>query len=88
MHIELDQLDVVMAHGIYSESLADGGNRDFFQNVDVASLHLEDQMRRRASRPGFDHLVLRDGSCLKAIQARVASRAKQISSKPALQRAA
>lgn len=77
-HVELDQFDVVMAHGIYSESWADGGNRDFFQNVDVTSLRPEDMKRRRAPRPGFDHLVLRKGKELAAIQSRVAQRAKSI----------
>lgn len=77
-HVELDQFDVVMAHGIYSESWAHGGNRDFFQNVDVTSLRPEDMKRRRAPRPGFDHLVLRKGKELKAIQRRVAQRAEAI----------
>jgi hypothetical protein len=77
-HVELDQFDVVMAHGVYSESWADGGNRDFFQNVDVTSLRPEDKIRRRASRPGFDHLVLRDGSKLRSIQARLVQRAQQL----------
>src|SRR5690606_31957015 len=67
-HIELDTFDVVLAHGMYSESWADGGNRDFFQNADVTALHPENHMHRRASRPGFDHLVLRKGKKLKAIQ--------------------
>lgn len=78
-HIELDRFDVVMAHGIYSESWADGGNRNFFQNVDVTSLRPEDMTRRRAPRQGFDHLVLRQGSELAAIQRRVAQRAKELS---------
>jgi hypothetical protein len=77
-HVELDQFDVVMAHGVYSESYADGGNRDFFQNVEVTSLRPEDKIRRRASRPGFDHLVLRQGKELVAIQDRIAQRAKAI----------
>jgi hypothetical protein len=79
-HVELDQFDVVMAHGVYSESYADGGNRDFFQNVEVTSLRPEDKIRRRASRPGFDHLVLRQGKELVAIQDRIAQRAKAIAS--------
>lgn len=74
-HVELEQFDVVMAHGMYSESWADGSNRDFFQNADVASLRPEDKIRRRAPRPGFDHLVLRNGKQLTAIQKRVAQRA-------------
>jgi len=79
-HVELDRFDVILAHGIYSESWADGGNRDFFQNVDVTSLRPEDMTRRRAPRPGFDHLVLRKGKELAAIQRRVAQRAKSIAS--------
>jgi hypothetical protein len=77
-HVELDQFDVIMAHGIYSESWADGGNRNFFQNVDVTSLRPEDMKRRRASRPGFDHLVLRQGKALASIQDHVAQRALAI----------
>ncbi|CAM4095076.1 Hint domain-containing protein [Bordetella tumulicola] len=80
-HVELDQFDVMTAHGIYSESWADGGNRDFFQNVDVPTLCPEDQMRRRASRPGFDHLVIRGGKKLAAIRARIAKRADNFFSK-------
>jgi hypothetical protein len=79
-HVELDQFDVIMAHGVYSESYADGGNRDFFQNVEVTSLRPEDKIRRRASRPGFDHLVLRQSKELVAIQDRIAQRAKAIAS--------
>ena len=78
-HVELEQFDVIMAHGIYSESWADGGNRSFFQNVDVTALHPEDFQRRRASRPGFDHLVLRKGKKLEAIQKKVAERAQRLS---------
>lgn len=75
-HVELDQFDVIMAHGIYSESWADGGNRSFFQNVDITSLRPEDMKRRTAPRPGFDHLVLRKGEALEAIQRRIAQRAE------------
>lgn len=77
-HVELDQFDVIMAHGIYSESWADGGNRNFFQNADITSLRPEDMKRRRAPRPGFDHLVLRKGKELAAIHHRVAQRANSI----------
>jgi len=58
-HVELDQFDVIMAHGIYSESWADGGNRDFFQNADVTALDPTTLIRRRAKRPGFT--VIRPG---------------------------
>ena len=75
-HVELESFDLVMAHGIYSESWADGGNRSFFQNADVAALRPEDLHRRRASRPGFDHLVLRKGKKLETIQKRVVERAQ------------
>ncbi len=77
-HVELDQFDVIMAHGVYSESWADGGNRSFFQNADVTALRPEDGKRRRASRPGFDHLVLREGKKLEAIQKRVTQRAQSL----------
>ncbi|OZI52705.1 Hint domain-containing protein [Bordetella genomosp. 4] len=74
-HIELDQFDVVRAHNVYSESWADGGNRDFFENVDVATLRPADQTRRRAQRPGFT--VLSTGDALLAdIRQRVAMRAE------------
>lgn len=82
-HVELEQFDVILAHGMYSESWADGGNRDFFQNVDVTTLRPEDKIRRRAPRPGFDHLVLRKGKKLEAIQARVSTRAESVSVEPA-----
>ena len=75
-HVELDRFDVLLAHGVYSESWADGGNRDFFQNVDATTLRPEDKKRRLAPRPGFDHLVLRKGEKLEAIQARIATRAQ------------
>ncbi len=78
-HVELEQFDVIMAHGIYSESWADGGNRSFFQNADVTALRPTDLKRRRASRPGFDHLVLRKGKKLEAIQKKVAERARRLS---------
>lgn len=74
-HIELDQFDMIDAHGVHSESWADGGNRSFFQNADVTTLRPTDARRRRAPRPGFDHLVLRKGNKLKTIQARIAKRA-------------
>lgn len=77
LHIELEQFDVIEAHGMYSESWADGGNRDFFENVDVASLRPEERERRRASRPGFQ--VVRPGDknahLLKLIQDTVKERA-------------
>lgn len=72
-HVELDQFDVIKAHGVYSESWADGGNRDFFQNVDVTSLRPEDKKRRLADRPGFK--VLRKAEDIARIHARVAARA-------------
>ncbi len=83
-HVELEQFDVIMAHGIYSESWADGGNRSFFQNADVTALRPEDDKRRRASRPGFDHLVLRKGKKLEAIQKTVAKRAQLLATKDAV----
>ena len=74
-HVELETFDLVMAHGVYTESWADGGNRDFFQNADVASLRPEDMTRRRAARPGYDHLVQHKGKTLQAIQKAVSERA-------------
>lgn len=77
LHIELEQFDVIEAHGMYSESWADGGNSDFFENVDVAALRPEERERRRASRPGFQ--VVRPGDknahLLKLIQDAVKERA-------------
>lgn len=78
-HVELDEFDVIMAHGVFSESWADGGNRSFFQNTNVAALRPEDFKRRRASRPGFDHLVLRKGKKLESIQKTLAERAQLLS---------
>lgn len=77
-HVELERFDVISAHGVYSESWSDGGNRDFFQNVDVTTLRPEDKIRRRAPRPGFDHLVLHKGKELTAIQKRIEQRAQDI----------
>lgn len=75
-HVELDQFDVVRAHGMFSEAWADGGNRDFFQNVDVTTLRPEDSKRRKADRPGFE--ALRDEKRIRAIRDKVAARARQI----------
>jgi hypothetical protein len=75
-HVELDQFDVVRAHGVYSESWADGGNRDFFQNVDVTRLHPEDMTRRMAQRPGFK--VLRKAADIASVHGRIAERAKAL----------
>lgn len=72
-HIELDQFDVIRAHGIYSESYTDGGNRDFFHNADVTSLTPEAGTRREGSRPGF-HAV-RDQQTIRAMHKRLADRA-------------
>lgn len=53
-HIELDVFDVILAHGMYSESWADGGNRNFFQNTDASASTSADSKRRLALRPGFE----------------------------------
>ncbi|CAM4132591.1 Hedgehog/Intein (Hint) domain-containing protein [Bordetella tumbae] len=75
-HVELDQFDVISAHGLMSESWADGGNRDYFQNADVAALRPEDRKRRRADRPGF--VALRKGAELERLQAVYAARAEKL----------
>ncbi|CAM4330192.1 Hedgehog/Intein (Hint) domain-containing protein [Bordetella tumbae] len=75
-HIELDQFDVVCAHNLYSESWADGGNRDFFENTPITMLRPQDQQRRRALRPGFLVLNAKD-PLLVDIQQRIAVRAEQ-----------
>ncbi|MBS7546174.1 Hint domain-containing protein [Ancylobacter oerskovii] len=75
-HIELDQFDVVRAHGMFSEAWADGGNRDFFQNVDVTALRPEDRKRRKADRPGFE--ALRDEKRISVIREKVAARARKL----------
>ena len=72
-HVELDQFDVVQAHGVYSESWADGGNRSYFQNADVTTLRPQDYVRRLASRPGFK--VIRDAKTERLLQQRFAARA-------------
>jgi hypothetical protein len=77
-HIELDQFDVIRAHGIYSESYADGGNRNFFHNADVTSLTPEGNTRREGSRPGF-HAV-RDQQTIRAMHKRLADRAALLDS--------
>jgi len=77
-HVELDQFDVVLAHGVYSESWADGGNRDFFQNVDVTTLRPEDKQRRMADRPGFK--ALRQAHEIAAIHGRISQRADALAS--------
>ncbi|MGX9935257.1 Hint domain-containing protein [Advenella kashmirensis] len=73
-HIELDQFDVVLAHGVFSESWADGGNRNFFENVDVTSLRPEDTRRKLADRPGFT--ILRDRNEINKITSRLLERAE------------
>ncbi|CAM3891539.1 Hint domain-containing protein [Bordetella tumulicola] len=75
-HVELDQFDVISAHGLMSESWADGGNRDYFQNADVAALRPEDRQRRRADRPGF--VALRKGPEVVRLQSVYAARAEQL----------
>ncbi len=75
-HIELETFDVVSAHGIFSESWADGGNRDYFQNVDVTMLRASDMERRRAERPGF--MALRQGAALQRIQVKLGKRAERL----------
>lgn len=85
-HVELDQFDVVRAHGVYSESWADGGNRDFFQNVDVTQLRPEDKQRRLADRPGFT--ALRNRQEIRRIHARLAARAEELARDTDVSRAA
>lgn len=80
-HIELDQFDVILAHGVFSESWADGGNRSFFQNVDVTTLRPKDMQRRRARRPGFK--VLREADEIAVIHKRIAVRAEGLFIEPA-----
>ncbi|GAB4068997.1 Hint domain-containing protein [Ancylobacter sonchi] len=80
-HVELDQFDVVRAHGVYSESWADGGNRDFFQNVDVTTLRPEDCQRRKADRPGFE--ALRDEKRIRPIREKIAARASKLAAQEA-----
>jgi len=75
-HVELDQFDVISAHGLMSESWADGGNRDYFQNVDVTSLRAEDRERRKADRPGFD--ALRKEKDIAPLHAKLDRRADEI----------
>ncbi|CAM4318588.1 Hedgehog/Intein (Hint) domain-containing protein [Bordetella tumbae] len=80
-HVELDQFDVILAHGVLSESWADGGNRSFFQNVDVTTLRPKDMQRRRARRPGFK--VLREADEIAVIHKRIAARAEGLFIEPA-----
>lgn len=71
-HIELDSFDAVYSGGICSESWADGGNRDYFQNVDVTSLRPEERQRRLADRPGF---TLMNETDVEALRLRIAESA-------------
>ncbi|MVW80100.1 Hint domain-containing protein [Bordetella sp. 02P26C-1] len=74
LHIELETFDVIRAHGVYSESWADGGNRSFFDNADVVCLRPQDLKRRRAPRPGFEVVrpTGKGSEKLRAIQRRLA----------------
>ncbi|MVW77720.1 Hint domain-containing protein [Bordetella sp. 02P26C-1] len=72
-HVELDQFDVIRTYGVFSESWADGGNRDFFQNVDVTTLQPADTHRRMADRPGF--VALRKPQDIAPIRDKLATRA-------------
>ncbi|HLT78805.1 MAG TPA: Hint domain-containing protein [Ferrovibrio sp.] len=74
-HVELDQFDMILAHGMHSESWADGGNRDFFHNVDVTSLMPADRKRRLAPRPGFERAA---PEVVEQVRARLAERAAAI----------
>jgi len=75
-HVELDQFDVIEAHGLYSESYTNGGNRDFFQNADVTQIQPHDRIRRKGERPGF-HAV-REKQLCKIFQERYRERAEMI----------
>ncbi|CAM4231429.1 Hint domain-containing protein [Bordetella muralis] len=79
-HVELDRFDVILAHGVFSESWADGGNRSFFQNVDVTTLRPEDMQRRKARRPGFK--ALRKADDIAVIHERIAARAAALFIEP------
>lgn len=84
-HVELDQFDVVKAHGLFSEAWADGGNRDFFQNVDVTALRPQDSERRMADRPGFK--AVRAEKDLRLVRAKVAARAAKLAKAAASKKA-
>ncbi|AFK62923.1 hypothetical protein TKWG_14225 [Advenella kashmirensis WT001] len=75
-HVELDQFDVIRTHGVFSESWADGGNRSFFENVEITSLRPEETQRKMAERPGF--AVLRDRNEINAIKIRMLLRANSL----------
>ena len=74
-HIELDQFDAILAHNMYSEAYADGGNRDFFQNVNIAALRPIDRERRTAARPGFN--AARDKALIANIREQYVERAER-----------
>lgn len=76
LHLELDQFDIISAHGVSSESWADGGNRSYFQNADVTQLRAVEKQRRRARRPGYDSAVRHAGRETQALQERFARRAE------------
>ena len=77
-HLELDQFDVIRAHGVYSESYTDGGNRNFFHNADVTRLDIHLQARREGTRPGFQ--TVRDKTIIEILQKRFAARASDMTS--------
>lgn len=73
-HLELDEFDVVQAHGVFSESWADGGNRSFFENVKVTELKPGDSIRRQADRPGF--ALMRDKKTIRELNLRLGKQAR------------
>jgi len=78
-HLELDEFDVIQAHGVFSESWADGGNRSFFENVKVTDLKPEDSKRRQADRPGF--MLMRDKNTIRELNLRLKKQARLLENK-------
>ncbi|MGJ8514029.1 Hint domain-containing protein [Carnimonas bestiolae] len=53
-HLELDEFDVIMAHGVYSESYTDNGiNRGFYDNAVISLQPTTEQRGGMSPRPGF-----------------------------------
>ncbi|MGJ8517317.1 Hint domain-containing protein [Carnimonas bestiolae] len=78
-HLELDSFDVILAHGVYSESYSDNGaNRGFYDNAVTAIRPQSNQRGGIAPRPGFSVIrPNRNADVLVAIKQSVDARAEE-----------
>ncbi|MGJ8522029.1 hypothetical protein R84981_000702 [Carnimonas sp. R-84981] len=79
-HLELDSFDVILAHGVYSESYSDNGaNRGFYDNAVTAIRPQSNQRGGMAPRPGFSVIrPNRNADVLAAIKQSVDARAEKL----------